>query len=207
MTCKSLFLFIIITLFFFVLLRPLWISFLLAVSRCCFLLFFKLLFFFSFFNSCKGKFGSGPKGGTDGYGTHKCQLFTDMGPPKDLTSMISGEVFRFNWFLERYNITLAARKAGIEYAEGVGSDFCDMLDEEKALLGREVRLAYPVLNRARQILACAYISAFTRVDKLKPGEEPKKMMKDDIFSHRMNELSLHIDMVAELIEVPEKVSA
>lgn len=26
---------------------------------------------------CMGKFGSGPKGGSDGYGSHKCQLFTN----------------------------------------------------------------------------------------------------------------------------------
>jgi len=50
--------------------------------------------------NCMGKFGSGPKGGTDGYGSHKCNGdYTEGAASNDSVA----ELKRFEFFSNRYN--------------------------------------------------------------------------------------------------------
>eukprot|EP01097_Dermamoeba_algensis_P010144 TRINITY_DN7391_c0_g1_i1.p1 TRINITY_DN7391_c0_g1~~TRINITY_DN7391_c0_g1_i1.p1 ORF type:complete len:271 (-),score=67.83 TRINITY_DN7391_c0_g1_i1:327-1112(-) len=65
---------------------------------------------------CMGKFGSGPKGGQDGYGSHKCNNhFQD----DEEVLMKKEEIERFTWYSERYNLHLSSKKMEMKLLENI----------------------------------------------------------------------------------------
>lgn len=133
---------------------------------------------------CSGKFGSGPKGGSDGYGSHKCDLWN----AKELKDQdATDDEFRFGWFGERYQVSIR----GVTSMREIAKQYGDFIDEY-AFIEKVV----DVLCEARHTLGLAYICAFYRPNI---GKGTATMGKD-LFEFRTQELCRDIEMLASKSE-------
>jgi len=144
---------------------------------------------------CMGKFGSGPKGGTDGYSNHRCnKSYTE---DEDVLKK-KEELERFNWYLERYNNH--ARSRAIE-AKQVDNQLAvvSVLSDEYGLShqGCEFyRDALKQLMKNRHILMQSYIFGYFRPLYAKDVHK-------DIFENIQRDLELHSEKLSDLLQNTE----
>ncbi len=142
---------------------------------------------------CNGKFGSGPKGGTDGYGTHKClQMEIKEVASLDARRNPAEEEFRFNWFVERFDVSFRAMLMGQELL--ASSTLSDALAEMRGSTAH-VTDGLEALIKGRLMLADSYIAAYYRLT-----ESHKVFISKDLFDFRMQALSQVIDILSDLVE-------
>jgi hypothetical protein len=149
---------------------------------------------FHFCWQCGGKFGSGPKGGSDGYGTHKCvQMEIKQVESLDAMRDPAEEEFRFNWFVERFEVSNRAVAMGKELLDSVM--LSDALAELESTSTAFVSEGLAALIKGRRMLADSYICAYYRLT-----ESQKIFISKDLFDFRMQALSQVVDILSEVLE-------
>jgi hypothetical protein len=141
---------------------------------------------FHFCYACNEKFGSGPKGGSDGYGSHRC--ISDR--IKELDSLekasVSDSDFRFNWFCEKVNLYLESAEKG--------HGFMLRLPEEKIQDWELARKAMVCLYDMRQMIAFGFVAGYYRY------LNSKIFLQLDIFEFCLQDLISLVDKAAEQVE-------
>ncbi len=142
---------------------------------------------------CNGKFGSGPKGGSDGYGSHKCASM-DVKNVKSLDKFkaLGEDESRFYWFVERFDVSHRAIVLGKEIES---SEMLKLVLLEMSGSSLFVTDGIRTMIRARKVLADSYIAAFYRL-----SDEKRLFISKDLFEFRLQALSQVIDILSHLLE-------
>ena len=139
-----------------------------------------------------GKFGSGPKGGQDGYNTHKCnKQFED----DEQVQLKQEELKRFHFYSERYNNHVRSfqfEKKLVSNSELLISE----LTESCGLSEKEVSFypqAISQLLRNRLALKNSYAFGY-----LRPMEA--KNVNKDLFENLQLDLEMHTEKLSHFLE-------
>ena len=142
---------------------------------------------------CGEKFGSGPRGGSDGYGTHSCARQVGLKDVTLLDRTMDDSEFRFQWFMERYFIF--HRKLEHSSSVRLSSEFAHVQAQLKDKLF--TKNAVSTLEAAGLLICNAYIEAYHRYSN-------GTIMGLDVFAFRLDAL---IEATASLARIEEWVES
>jgi hypothetical protein len=136
-----------------------------------------------------GKFGSGPKGSSDGYSSHKCNNYFKE---DDKLSLDREDWERFRWYSERYN--------NHHRSQAIERKILESAKEARAMMQEQTSITWSAtaffedalmqLITNRSSLMNSYVFGFFR-----PIRRPE--INKQLFEHRQNELERHTEQLAK----------
>jgi ariadne-1 len=141
---------------------------------------------------CMGKFGSGPKGGPDGYNTHRCnRAYEDEGE----VSVKKEELARFHWHSDRYGNH--ARSLTLEQKLLANApDIMTALSSQFGLSQQATKFYGTALRQLvdnRHLLMQSYVFGYFR-------PMYAKNVNRDIFENLQLDLELHTEKLSHILE-------
>jgi hypothetical protein len=139
-----------------------------------------------------GKFGNGPKGGSDGYQNHKCNAYFE----EDAKLKLDKEDWeRFRWYAERFNNHLRSRKFEQELLSK-SDDARRHMQEQTPITWQASSFYVDALEQLvanRHVLMWSYVFGFFR-----PIKRPE--INKQLFEHRQNEFERHTEILSQWID-------
>eukprot|EP01102_Stenamoeba_stenopodia_P016341 TRINITY_DN5702_c0_g1_i2.p1 TRINITY_DN5702_c0_g1~~TRINITY_DN5702_c0_g1_i2.p1 ORF type:complete len:765 (-),score=168.92 TRINITY_DN5702_c0_g1_i2:88-2382(-) len=140
---------------------------------------------------CMGKFGTGEKGGRDGYSSHKCNTFEK--PDEKIQDKEDWE--RFRWYSERFNNHSRSRRIENDLLKKI-EPMINLIQEQCGLTFYAASFYEEILEQIvinRTVLMWSYVFGYFR-----PLRKPE--INKELFEHRQNELERHTEILAKWID-------
>lgn len=144
---------------------------------------------FHFCWQCMGKFGSGAKGSSDGYSSHKCNGYYKE---DDTLSFDREDWERFRWYSERFNNHQRSLNIEADILKGADQTRSQML-EEAAITWAATAFFIDALRQLilnRMSLMYSYVFGFFRPLR-------RREINKQLFEHRQNELERHTELLSK----------